>query len=182
MSKTLKYGLLDGGLADFLQGEMDMEEKKESSSLMHDFNGTKATPSAKSQNKESNPMKYISIFVVVILLGVATGYAVAHMNGGTASKKAAGAPTYSVTSGKTFGVSDTTDFPDTAEGSLKEGGIEGEGAFHLVRPGGDDQNVYLTSSAVDLSQFVGKDIKVWGKTQAAQYAGWLMDVGKVQVQ
>jgi hypothetical protein len=158
-----------------------MEEKKESSSLMHDFTGTKTTTKAKSGNKSSNPMKYLGIFIVIILLGVGTGYAIAHMNG-TSSKKAAGAPTYSVTTGKNFGVSDTKDFPDTAEGSLKEGGIEGEGAFHLVRPGGDDQNVYLTSSAVDLSQFIGKNIKVWGKTQAAQHAGWLMDVGKVQVQ
>lgn len=158
-----------------------MEEKKESTSLMHDFNGTKTTTKTRSGSKNNNSMKYISIFIVVILLGVGTGYAVAHMNGAT-SKKAAGAPTYSVTTGKSFGVSDTKDFPDAAEGTLNEGGIEGEGAYHLVRPGGDDQNVYLTSSAVDLSQFIGKDIKVWGKTQAAQHAGWLMDVGKVQVQ
>lgn len=158
-----------------------MEEKKESSSLMHDFNDAKTTTRSKSGNKKDSPMKFVGIFAVVILLGVGTGYAASHMNGAS-TKKAAGAPTYSVTAGKSFGVTDTKDFPDTAEGSLKEGGIEGEGAFHLVRPGGDDQNVYLTSSAVDLSQFVGKDIKVWGKTQAAQHAGWLMDVGKVQVQ
>jgi len=158
-----------------------MEEKKESSSLMHDFNGVQTKTKIKSGTKNSNSMKYLGIFIVVILLGVGTGYAISSMNGAS-NKKAAGAPTYSVGTGKTFGVTDTKDFPDTAEGSLKEGGIEGEGAFHLVRPGGDDQNVYLTSSAVDLSQFVGKDIKVWGKTQAAQHAGWLMDVGKVEVQ
>ena len=27
----------------------------------------------------------------------------------------------------------------------------------------------------------GKKIKVWGQTQTAQYAGWLMDVGRVEV-
>jgi len=32
-----------------------------------------------------------------------------------------------------------------------------------------------------LSKFVGKNIKVWGQTQSAQYAGWLMDVGRVEV-
>ena len=159
-----------------------MKEKKESSSLMHDFTGTKTAAKSRSGSKNNNSMKFIGIFIVVIFLGVGTGYAVAHLGGGIGSKKATGAPTYSVTTGKSFGVTDTKDFPDAAEGSLKDGGIEGEGAFHLVRPGGDDQNVYLTSSAVDLSQFIGKNVKVWGKTQAAQHAGWLMDVGKVQVQ
>ena len=83
--------------------------------------------------------------------------------------------------GTIVGSNDTTTFKDTAEGTLKEGGIDGEGAFHLERPGGDSQNVYLTSSTVDLSKFVGKKIKVWGQTQKAQHAGWLMDVGRVEV-
>jgi hypothetical protein len=154
-----------------------MEEKKES--LMHDFTGT--STKSKGKAKGGSPMKVVGLLLVMILLGVGTGYAIAHKNG-TSTQKAAGAPTYSVSTGKTFGVSDTTDFPDTAQGTLQKGGIEGEGAYHLVRSGGDSQNVYMTSSEVDLSQFVGKTIKVWGKTQAAQHAGWLMDVGKVQVQ
>ncbi|CAN5188092.1 hypothetical protein BH09PAT1_BH09PAT1_5470 [soil metagenome] len=153
-------------------------EEKSSSSLMHDFTGSSSKK--KSKPNDGSSMKYIGIFIIVILLGVGTGYAIASMKGTTA-RKAAGAPTYSVGTGKTFGVTDTKDFPDIAQGSLKVGGIEGEGAFHLVRPGGDDQTVYMTSSTVDLSQFDGKDVKVWGKTQAAQHAGWLMDVGKVQV-
>jgi hypothetical protein len=65
---------------------------------------------------------------------------------------------------------------------LQEGGIDGEGQYHLVRPGGDSQNVYLTSSVVDLSLFVNKKVKVWGQTQTAQKAGWLMEVGRVQVE
>jgi hypothetical protein len=156
-----------------------MDEKKESASLMHDFTGS--TTKTKGKGKSKSPTQFVGIFVVVILLGVGTGFAIAHMKGAS-SQKATGAPTYSVSTGKTFGVSDTSDYPDAAEGKVETGGIQGEGAFHLVRPGGDDQNVYMTSSTVDLSQFVGKTIKVWGKTQAAQYAGWLMDVGKVQVQ
>lgn len=152
-------------------------EEKATSSLMHDFTGAQAKKKSKTEN---NAMKFVGIVIVVILLGVLTGYGIATMKG-TVGKKAAGAPTYSVSSGKIFGIEDTKDYPDIAQGALKEGGIEGEGAFHLVRPGGDSQNVYLTSSSVDLSQFIGKNIKVWGKTQAAQHAGWLMDVGKVQV-
>jgi len=44
-------------------------------------------------------------------------------------------------------------FPDKTEGVLREGGIEGEGNFHLERPGGESQNVYLTSTTVDLELF-----------------------------
>ena len=51
----------------------------------------------------------------------------------------------------------------------------------MVRPGGDSQNVYMTSGTVDLSKFINKNIKVWGQTQAAQHAGWLMDVGRIEV-
>jgi hypothetical protein len=72
-------------------------------------------------------------------------------------------------------------FKDQAEGTLKEGGIDGEGNFHLERPGGESQNVYLTSSTVDLSLYVGKKVRVYGQTFAGQKAGWLMDVGLVEV-
>ncbi len=71
-------------------------------------------------------------------------------------------------------------FKDKAEGILKEGGIEGEGTFHLERPGGLSQNVYLTSSTVDLSKFIGKQVTVWGQTMQARTAGWLIDVGLVE--
>jgi hypothetical protein len=59
--------------------------------------------------------------------------------------------------------------------------MDGEGQFHLVRPGGDSQNVYLTSSTVDLSEFIGRKVTIWGQTQKAQKVGWLMDVGGVKV-
>lgn len=82
---------------------------------------------------------------------------------------------------KKVGISDKKTFKDSAEGILREGGIEGEGNFHLERPGGPSQNVYLTSSVVDLSQFVGKKVRVWGETFASEKAGWLMDVGLVEI-
>ncbi len=82
---------------------------------------------------------------------------------------------------KTAGISDKKTFKDQAEGILKEGGIEGEGNFHLERPGGVSQNVYLTSTTVDLSQYIGKKVRVWGETFSGQTAGWLMDVGLVEL-
>ena len=123
------------------------------------------------------------IAVVAIILGLGSGYFMASkssaVNSPTVTKT--GDITADVKKGDVFGSEDTKTFKDTAQGTLKPGGIEGEGQFHLVRPGGDSQNVYLVSSIVDLSKLENKKIKVWGSTQTAQHAGWLMDVGKVEV-
>ncbi len=125
--------------------------------------------------------KIIAILVLVVVLGIVSGY---FLSGGVKSQQTSSGVASNLSSapkGTIVGSDDTATFKDIAEGSLKEGGIEGEGAYHLERPGGDSQNVYLTSSSVDLSKFIGKKIKVWGQTQDAQHAGWLMDVGRVEV-
>lgn len=149
-------------------------------------NSTK--PSNNSLNKSLNvssssvaTSKLIIALVLVIVLGVGTGYILSKIgsrnNLGSSKEPIA----TSSESKEVVGSKDTKTFKDTAEGTLKTGGIDGEGAYHLVRPGGDSQNVYLTSSIVDLSPFVDKKIKVWGQTQKAQTAGWLMDVGRVEI-
>lgn len=125
--------------------------------------------------------KVVGLLVIIALLGAGTGYFLAK-SPGTGGKHIFSVPELSHTSqGKIFGSNDTKTFKDTAEGVLQNGGIDGEGQYHLVRSGGDSQNVYMTSSTVDLSQFLNKKIKVWGQTQAAQKAGWLMDVGRVEL-
>ena len=50
-----------------------------------------------------------------------------------------------------------------------------------MRPGGPSQNVYLTSSVVDLNLFVDHKVQIWGESFAAHKAGWLMDVGRVKI-
>lgn len=127
-----------------------------------------------------------SVFMVlaaVMLVGVTTGYVVAYVMGGSSVKvrQAGESGAVSVSVGEIVGSDDLETFKDVAEGVLKEGGIDGEGEFHLERPGGESQNVYLTSSIVDLSEFEGKKIKVWGQTYESEHAGWLMDVGRVQI-
>ena len=88
-----------------------MEEKKESSSLMHDFTSAETKPRSKSGSKQNpNSMKYLGVFIVIILLGVGSGYALAQMKG--TSGKAPGAPTYSVSTGKTFGDADTSEYKE----------------------------------------------------------------------
>lgn len=119
--------------------------------------------------------------LVVVLAGVGTGW-YASQGGGVLAEKVAVAPGAEVgEGGKTVGIDDTKTFRDQAEGVLEEGGIDGEGTHHLLRDGGPSQNVYLTSSIVDLNQFTGKKVEVWGETNKAQKAGWLMDVGKIKV-
>ncbi len=155
-----------------------MEEKIENTpdtDLVHSFDSVKSsffTP------------QLLIIFIAIILLGVGSGYMLSKNtsnNGPVATTGSNSSNSASITKGATFGSDDTKTFSDTAEGTVAEGGIEDEGQFHLVRPGGDSQNVYMTSGTVDLSKFIGKKIKVWGQTQQAQHAGWLMEVGKVEV-
>lgn len=150
----------------------DTENKEEKASVMHSFSKTSSPMSSK---------KTLIFFVVVAALGLGTGFALANFSKSTGTNIPLLPKGTSAMKGKTFGSDDTKTFKDTAEGIVKEGGIEGEGQFHLERPGGESQNVYMTSSTVDLSQFIGTKIKVWGETQKAQTAGWLMDVGRVEV-
>lgn len=130
--------------------------------------------------------KKLIVPLVIILLGIASGWAISRKSGLSSGTSAKLTSPESITAnnlkvGEIVGVPDEKSFRDKAEGVLVEGGFEGEGSHHLVRPGGDDQNVYLTSSIVDLSLFVNHKITVWGETFSAQKAGWLMDVGRVQI-
>lgn len=120
-------------------------------------------------------MTNLLLFVAVaVALGIGIGYLPSLLT------KSETATETGKSENKTAGIVDKKTFKDSAEGTLKEGGIDGEGNFHLVRPGGVSQNVYLTSTTVDLSLYVGKKVKVWGQTFTGEKAGWLMDVGLVE--
>jgi hypothetical protein len=153
--------------------EEGVKTKSEESPIMHTFN-EKSSSAASSK-------KIIVAFMIVAVLGMGTGFVLSKVSSATGKQIIPVGSIDPTLKGKTFGSEDQETFKDTAEGKLEEGGIEGEGQYHLVRPGGESQNVYLTSSLVDLSQFIGRKIKVWGQTQKAQTAGWLMDVGRVEV-
>jgi len=123
-------------------------------------------------------------FLIIVILAAGLGGAIGYLGSTFATSKGEQTATSQEKTGnvaKSQGVLDKKKFPDKAEGLLKDGGIEGEGSFHLERPGGDSQNVYLTSSTVDLSSYIGKKVRVLGQTQTAKKAGWLMDVGYVEI-
>lgn len=151
------------------------ENNTQNNPLIHDFN--------KGGLKNAFTPKVITLLIVIIVVGVISGYLISGSSSLSTGGKTTGGSgsSSSISKGTVEGSNDTKTFNDTASGILKTGGIDGEGAFHLVRPGGDSQNVYLTSGIVDLSKFINKNIKVWGQTQKAQRAGWLMDVGRIEV-
>lgn len=121
--------------------------------------------------------------VAAVVLGVGTGYGLA--SSGAKSPQSGGLlPNSQI---QTAAQKDTTTFKDFAEGviqpkpSPKSGTADySEGAYILVRV--NEVPVALTSSVVDLSQYKGKKVKVYGETQKALKEGWLMDVGKVDVE
>ena len=119
------------------------------------------------------------VCVLTIVLGGVGGFMMVRKSSTVMNSAVQGT---AIQTDKAAGVVDKKTFKDTAEGVLREGGIDGEGNFHLDRPGGVSQTAYLTSSTVDLSKYIGKKVKVWGQTLQAQKAGWLMDVGLVEIQ
>jgi hypothetical protein len=146
-----------------------MENLNSPTSPIHNLGEDKAVPA-------QMPMKKFLIFVAAaVVVGVAVGFLPSLFT------KSSSTESKSEDATKTAGIADKSTFKDTAEGVLREGGIDGEGTFHLERPGGESQNVYLTSTTVDLSLYVGKKVAVWGQTFTGEKAGWLMDVGLVEV-
>lgn len=136
-----------------------------------------------SNEKLLSPPK-IALFVGMVLLGIGSAFLVTSQTSGSSTSTNTaqdGEVSDKVEKGQIIGSEDESTFKDKAEGLLKEGGIDGEGAYHLERPGGVSQNVYLTSSVLDLSPYIGREVRVWGETFAAEKAGWLMDVGRLQV-
>ena len=132
-------------------------------------------------SKEVDGMPYVTFFILIavaVIVGTVLSFSFSRLNKKTVdnNNSTTKAPAQSV------GVVDKKTFKDSAEGILREGGIDGEGNFHLERPGGVSQNVYLTSTTVDLSNYIGKKVKVWGQTFQAEKAGWLMDVGLVEIE
>ena len=126
------------------------------------------------------------VILVIILAGSLTGYFLAQRgkvtSGPATTKKLIGGAEL-VSGPKEVGIKDVETFRDTAEGRLEinDNPDVTEGSHRLIRPGGVSKTAYLTSSVVDLNQFVGQCVQIWGETFAAQKAGWLMDVGRLKV-
>ena len=124
--------------------------------------------------------KVVLVGVLIVVVGIISGNQLANMTSGQIQPELASDKNDGSTTKITVGSPDSKTFKDSTEGTLEIGGINGEGTHKLIRPGGESQTVYLTSSVLDLSQFEGKKVRVLGETFAAKKAGWLMDVGKIE--
>lgn len=122
---------------------------------------------------------FVSVLVVAVVAGIGTGYVLAH------GDKKGNIVVPLVQEQPKSAQQDNQTFKDFAEGTITKKPVDknsdyGEGTHLLVRD--KAVPVALTSSVVDLSQYEGKKVKVYGETQKAIKEGWLMDVGKVEVE
>lgn len=126
-----------------------------------------------------NPLRTIlGVVIAALVLGTITGYILSTKNSGSK------AISFSKAEEAKNPQADTKTFKDFAEGVIKARPQPSnpseyvEGTHLLIREGAVP--VALTSSVVDLSQFEGKKVKVFGETQKAIKEGWLMDAGRVE--
>jgi len=149
--------------------------------------GRRKTGPTQTSDMKKNLTLTLIVALIAVVAGIGTGY------GGYKLQAKAGKSTSQssgdiqkvagnvIQVGDVFGVNDSDTFSDSAQGYLEAGGLDGEGSHRLLRPGGESQTVYLTSSVTDLNPLVGMEVKVSGETFKGQKAGWLMDVGRVEV-
>lgn len=132
---------------------------------------------AKPLTVPRSPVKLIlGVAIAAVVLGAITGYVLSTKNEGFgASPLSSGVAKTAQQDAKTF--------RDFAEGIIElkpepsDPQDYTEGTHILVRE--NAVPVALTSSVVDLSQYEGKKVKVYGETQKALKEGWLMDIGRV---
>jgi len=130
-----------------------------------------------------NFQKFIPIIIIIVLvsLGIFTGLVLSsRAKGSQISKSAVNEENLTGEQKQSFNQT----FRDQAEGTIEKNDKldkYAQGTHKLIRPGGESQTAYLTSTVLDLDEYVGKNVKVFGETFGSSQVGWLMDVGKVEV-
>ncbi len=123
---------------------------------------------------------FVGVVAVALVAGIGTGYILASGSNNKFAKA------IQLQTPPKSAQQDQKTFKDFAEGKIekrpqpKNPNEYVEGTHMLLRDGAVP--VALTSSVVDLTQYEGKKVKVFGETQKALKEGWLMDVGKVEVE
>lgn len=112
-------------------------------------------------------------------VGAGTGYLLSKSDGRVAGVVSVN--NQMVKNDKEVGSLDTKTFRDTAIGVIEKNGTNGVGTHKLIRDGGPSQTIYMVSSVIDLDQFDGKKVEVWGETQKVAKVSWFMDIGRVKI-
>lgn len=134
--------------------------------------------------KLKNPKSYTRVFMIVLVVALLTGIGTGYILSSNSSKgENAAVPIIGTNEKPKTAQQDNRTFRDFAQGKVakkevRKGDNYSEGTHVLVRD--NAVPVTLTSSVVDLSQYEGKKIKVYGETQKAIEEGWLMDVGRIE--
>ncbi|MBI2012819.1 hypothetical protein HYW39_00575 [Candidatus Curtissbacteria bacterium] len=119
------------------------------------------------------------IVIVIVGLGIFSGLVLSSRNKAAGETPSIDEKALSQEQKESF----SQTFRDEAEGVVERNDTldkYAQGTHKLIRPGGENQTAYLTSSVLDLEQYVGKKVKVFGETFGSSQVGWLMDVGKVE--
>ncbi len=136
-------------------------------------------PPVKMSSPKSTLAKLLPVLLIVVIIavGLLSGLVLASRQKSQVNPQAAGA---SGEAQQKVSESFSQTFKDQTEGTIqKNDKLEkyAQGTHKLIRPGGDSQTAYLTSSVLDLDQYLGKKVKVYGETFGSSQVGWLMDVG-----
>src|SRR3990167_3842477 len=133
--------------------------------------------------KRENLGKFLPIIIVVVVVaaGIFSGLVFSSRNKNAKIQTKAAIDEEQLTGEQKQSFAQT--FRDEAEGTVEKNDFKeyAQGTHKLIRPGGESQTAYLTSSVLDLDQYVGKKVKVYGETFGSSQVGWFMDVGKVEV-
>jgi hypothetical protein len=171
----------------------NLDEKNESvqDDILRDLDLNKTEEKLESNEpmqKDKQSKILVALSIIAIVAGIGTGFGLNKLTAkgesvstGPKDSNLQQVADDSLAVGDIFGIKDDDTFKDSAEGYLIEAEIDDEGSHKLLRPGGVSQTVFLTSSSTDLDKFIGMEIKVKGETFKGQRAGWLMDVGQVEV-
>ncbi len=117
--------------------------------------------------------------VGIVAVGAGTGYLLSKSDGRVSGVGSVN--NQMIKNDKEVGSLDTKTFRDTATGVIEKNGTNGVGTHKLIRDGGPSQTIYMVSSVVDLDQFDGKKVEVWGETQKVAKVSWFMDIGRVKI-
>jgi len=144
------------------------------------------TDQLRTAPKQAKLAKILPYFIVVVIvaLGIGTGLVASSVQKAKAQNhQAKSIEEEELSPEQQQSFSQT--FRDEAEGIIEKNDdfdTYAQGPWKLIRTGGESQTAYLTSSVMDLDEYIGKKVKVYGETFGSGQVSWLMDVGKVEVQ
>lgn len=115
--------------------------------------------------------KLITVSVLIVLVGSVVGF-------GLSRSKIA-----KVLGGESIEAEykDSKLFESIVTGTVKKGGLFGDGTHTLVQDSNPKNPAALLSSVVDLDEYVDKHVQIWGRSQKGLKAAWLLEVGRVKI-